>query len=1191
MRYKIWIDRGGTFTDCICVDQLTGKVRVEKLLSGEHSVVDGIRLLLGVGVGEPVPACEVRMGTTIATNALLERKGTPCVLITSRGFADVPEIGTQARPDLFALDIRKPRPLHSAVVELELRGTHDGRLLGTLDRTQLDAQLQNMRDCGINSAAVVLLHAHKSGLAECQVRDAAKRAGLQHVALSHEVSNEIGLLARGDTTLVDAYLTPLLRDYLRNVCDALPESSVRLMQSSGGLTAAQRLRGPNAILSGPAGGVVAYSAIARATGYDQVIGFDMGGTSTDVSRFAGEFERSYENEVSGVRLRAPMLAIHTVAAGGGSICRYDGQRFTVGPDSAGARPGPLCYGSPDADALTVTDVNLVLGRLPTDRFPFPLDKVRPLAALQRIAERLHATGREISAPAVAQGFFEIANLNMAEAIRQVSVARGYDVRTHALFVFGGAGGQHACAIARALEMRAVLFHELSGVLSAYGMGLADVTVHREADAGGVILTQQALDGLTPEFERLEANARATLAEDDYTPDAERSQRLVDLRYRGTQTRLTLKLAALLELERTFTERHASEFGYARRGHPIELAEIRVEMIATSRTALLSPSDSKSAPAPLPSPLRTSRLWWEGQWLTGVPVFGREQLVGGQLVTGPALIVEQTGTIVLEPGFELRAEGALLVATRRDAQKTQLEVSKVSTAKVEARPDPILLEVMNHQYMSIAEQMGHVLRRTALSTNIRERLDFSCAVFDDQAQLIANAPHIPVHLGAMGESVRAVFEAHPTMEQGDAFITNDPAHGGSHLPDVTVVTPVFDQASGQLSFFVASRGHHADIGGITPGSMPAMSTRLAEEGIVLPATRIVHEGRFDRDALSVLLEQGPYPARDPATNLADIEAQLAANQLGSLRLAALVGQYGLTHVKRYMDFVRQNAEAKVREAIAQLPDGTYRFHDALDCGALLSVSITVRGTDMHIDFSGTDAELASNLNAPRAVTIAAVIYFLRTLVASPIPLNAGCLTPVVLTIPPGSLLSPNASRAVVGGNVETSQRIVDILLAAVGRAAASQGTMNNLSFGNQHFGYYETLAGGAGAGPGFCGASVVHTHMTNTRITDPEVLETYYPVRVVQFARRRGSGGAGNYTGGDGLVRELEFLAPVEVSLLTERRTRAPFGLAGGEPGERGKNLLDGCELPPAVQFSARPGSRLRIETPGGGGYGPAAEQG
>ncbi|HEU5075457.1 MAG TPA: hydantoinase/oxoprolinase family protein, partial [Polyangiaceae bacterium] len=722
MRHKIWIDRGGTFTDCIALDDATGELKVVKLLSGQNSIIEGIRALLGVPTGGPIPPCEVRMGTTIATNALLERKGCECLLITSRGFGDVPEIGNQARPDLFALAIDKPTPLYAAVVEVDIRCSKDGAVTGGFDASALERELARQRRRGLKSAGIVLLHAHTNGAPERSLGDLARQAGFEYVALSHEVVSEIGLLGRGDTTAVDCYLTPLLRDYLESVQSALAGSSVRVMQSSGGLTAAERLRGPNAILSGPAGGVVAYAAISRAAGYSEVIGFDMGGTSTDVSRFAGEYERRYENEIAGVRLRAPMLAIHTVAAGGGSICRYDGQKFSVGPDSAGADPGPLCYGAERASEPSVTDVNVVLGRLLPDRFPFPLEAERSEAALGSIAARLVENGHPASASSVAEGFFEIANLNMAEAIRQVSIGKGYDVRTHALFVFGGAGGQHACAIARMLGMRAVLFHRLSGVLSAYGMGLADVAAHSQAHTGAQVLDQDTLDAALESLGLLEADACRKLEDDGHDPATFTTTRLLDLRYRGTETALTLPASTLGDLEASFTARHTREFGYARPGHPIELCELRVEAVAKSPTVRLDLPELDGAAPKGPDPLRHSRLWSAGQWLERVPVFVREQLENGQRIEGPAVILESTGTIVVEPGFTLLARGDLLIATDEMPLTNAHPVGHAADRN--EQPDPILLEVMNHQYMAIAEQMGGVLRRTAISTNIRERLDFS-----------------------------------------------------------------------------------------------------------------------------------------------------------------------------------------------------------------------------------------------------------------------------------------------------------------------------------------------------------------------------------------------------------------------------------------------------------------------------------
>ena len=1176
-RWEFWIDRGGTFTDCLGRDPASGAVSVAKLLSSDRAPLVGIREILGLAPDARIPPCDIRMGTTIATNALLERKGTDCALAITRGFRDLLEIGTQARPDIFALEIRKPEVLYREVLEVDARCDPQGGVLERPDPVALREELCALRERGHQSLAVVVLHAYRAGELEREIGALAREAGFEHVALSHEVAAEIGIVGRGDTTCVDAYLTPLIRDYVRTLQDELPGSTLRIMQSSGGLTDAERFRGPHAILSGPAGGVVAYAHVARAAGLPRAVGFDMGGTSTDVSRFDGEFERVYETETAGVRIRAPMMAIHTVAAGGGSICRYDGHRLTVGPQSAGATPGPLCYGAPEAEELTLTDVNLQLGRLLPDRFPFPLAPERVGEALRALSSRLRARGLVRGEDEIAAGFFEIANASMAEAIRQVSVARGYDVREYALVVFGGAGGQHACALARRLGMRQILFHPYAGVLSAYGMGLADVSWHGERDAGREPLSDAVLGALQEPFAALERNGTGVLRDEGFEPGRIEALRRLDLRYRGTETALTLAAPAGTtadELAAGFERLHEQRFGYARPDHAIEAVVTRVEVIGRQ------PPPSEAVPGAGPDdgePARTTRLFTGGEFLDGVPVLQREALRRGETLAGPVLVLEATGTIVVDRGFTLTLDAAdrILLEDREGAR---------SSEELGTGVDPVQLEIFNNLFMSIAEQMGTVLRRTSLSTNIRERLDFSCAVFDPEAGLVANAPHIPVHLGAMGETVRAVSEAHPDPQPGDVFVSNDPAAGGSHLPDITVVTPVHD-AGGHLRFFTASRGHHADVGGITPGSMPPFSETLAEEGVVLRALRIVRGGALDERAILSALRGAAHPARNPSDNLADLEAQVAANRTGERLLLEMVEHYGGDTVRAYMKHVQDNAAAKVAEEIAKLADGEHSFADALDDGTPICVTLSVKGDRMRIDFSGSGPEVAGNLNAPPAVTMAAVIYVLRLLVGEPIPLNSGCLRPVEVLIPAGSVLRPSPERAVCGGNVETSQRVVDVLLGALGVLAAGQGTMNNFTFGNDRFGYYETIGGGAGAGEGFAGASGVHTHMTNTRITDPEVLESRFAVRLHEFSLRPGSGGAGRWPGGEGLVREIEFLEPMQVSILSERRERAPFGLAGGAPGACGRNLHDGRPIAGKSGFAVAAGGRVRIETPGGGGFG------
>jgi 5-oxoprolinase (ATP-hydrolysing) len=1171
-RWQFFIDRGGTFTDCLGVSPSDGALHVVKVLSSDRAPLVGIRKLLGLADGEPIPPCDVRMGTTLATNALLERKGERTALVITEGFGDLLAIGDQSRPDLFALQVQKPAPLYDAVLELPARCNKDGSVLCRPNPAHARAALAALHAKGAKSLAVVLMHAYRAPELELDLGRLAQEVGFAHVSLSHVVAAELGMLARGDTTMVDAYLTPLIHAYVRTLLVELPGSSLQIMQSSGGLTDALVFRGRDAILSGPAAGVVAVAHLARRRGLRQVIGFDMGGTSTDVSRFGGELERVYETKVAGVRVRAPMMSLHTVAAGGGSICRYDGRRFRVGPDSAGAVPGPLCYGRDDATALTLTDISLALGRLLPHRFPFALAADRSLSALERIASELRAGGDTRGSHAVAEGFFELAIEHMAEAIAAVSVARGHDVREHALIAFGGAAGQHACALARRLQMRTVVFHPLAGVLSAYGMGIADVSWHGEQDAGRFVLGGALGAEAEQTLQALGARGEAHLVAEGWRSTELEQVRRVDLRYRGSESALTLAIDAGSDLGAAFEAAHHKRYGYARPGHPIEVVTLRVEVRAGARA---EPSVAPPSAAGETKPLEHSALFIDGAFAE-VPVYAREALPAGCTLEGPAILLENTGTVVVEPGFRLTID--------REGVITLEDLHAPPRRRLGPEIDPVALEVFANGFMSIAEQMGVVLQRTALSTNIRERLDFSCAVFDREGGLVANAPHIPVHLGAMSESVRAMLALHPHMRPGDVFATNDPALGGSHLPDVTVITPVFDER-GELRFFSASRGHHADVGGITPGSMPPFSTRLEQEGVVLRGLRIVQNGRFEEALVREALTAGPYPARNPAQNLADLQAQIAANHKGEALLQELLARHGSEVVSAYMRHVQDDAEARVREAIAALPDGRYALADDMDDGTRIAVQITVAGERMAVDFSGSSPQVAGNSNAPRAVTVAAVLYVLRVLVGRPIPLNSGCLRAIDLTIPEGSVLWPGPEAAVVAGNVETSQRVVDVLLGALGKLAACQGTMNNLTFGDDSFGYYETIAGGAGASAGQDGASGVHTHMTNTRITDPEVLEAAYPVRLLRFALRPGSGGRGRRHGGDGVVRELQALRPLRASILSDRRVTLPFGLAGGAPGARGRNFHNERELPGRAELVLAAGDRVRIETPGGGGYG------
>ncbi|HTY19675.1 MAG TPA: hydantoinase B/oxoprolinase family protein [Myxococcota bacterium] len=1206
--WEFWIDRGGTFTDVIGRAP-DGRLHTAKLLSSDGAPELGIRRIVEAALGSnaTLPPCAVKLGTTVATNALLERRGSRVLLVANRGLADVFRIGTQQRPDLFALRIERPEPLHAGAVEAAGRVAADGSELEAGDDAALRSALEDARAAGFDSVAAVAIHGYAHPEGEARWAALARACGFPHAVASHELAREIGLLARGETAIADAYLTPLLRRHVAALERALPAARLRFMQSTGGLTDGPRFRGPTALLSGPAGGVVGAAAVARAAGCRHAIGFDMGGTSTDVSLLVhGEVERAFETEVAGIRVRAPMLRVHSVAAGGGSLCRFDGIGLVVGPASAGAEPGPLCYGDPAARELTLTDANFFLGRLPPDRFPIALHAAPVERALDALRGELERAGHAMGRDELAAGFLEVANAAMARAIESVSVASGIDPRGCALVSFGGAGGQHACQVARALGIRRVLLHPLAGLLSAYGIGVAPPSWDGQRDAGRSPLADggRVPAAIDAQLDALAEEGRAALAAEGVAPVRLRARRRLDLLYAGTDCALAVEAPADGDWAAAFTAAHLSRYGYTRPGRPIEIATARVQVTAAE------------GPPPVPSPpehpdrvdhppqapegraqraegersssgrasaqqLRPTRAWFPGVGRVDAPVLRREALAVGVALDGPAIVLEETGTIAIDPGFRARlgADGVLELE----------DLEGAGGAPREPRADPVRLAVLGGRFMSIAEQMGAVLRNTAVSTNIKERLDYSCAVFDAAGGLVANAPHIPVHLGAMQETVRALGAAFPELAAGDVLATNDPFRGGSHLPDVTVVTPVFAGGSAP-AFFVGSRGHHADLGGRSPGSMPPDSSSLAEEGVVIPPLRIVSGGRFDEAGVRARLAAGPWPARHPDDNVADLEAMIAANRAGAVRLEALVAELGLEPVAAAMRELQAAAAAKVRREIARLPEGDHRFADRLDDGTPIAVRVHVRGGAMAIDFAGTGAAPRGNLNAPRAVVLAAVLYVLRTLVAEGIPLNGGCLEPVALRLPTGSLLDPPPGAAVAGGNVETSQRIVDILLGALGLAAASQGTMNNVAFGDERFGYYETIGGGAGAGPGFDGASGVHVHMTNTRITDPEVLEVRLPVRLLEFAIRRGSGGAGRWRGGDGLVRRYEFLAPVTVSLLAERRTIGPFGLAGGGPGAPGRHTVErrgGALEALGGKASVRlvPGDRLHVETPGGGGYG------
>jgi 5-oxoprolinase (ATP-hydrolysing) len=1162
----VWIDRGGTFTDGVAVDAATGEVCVIKVLSGDDAPARAIRGLAGLAPSDPLPPCRIRMGTTLATNALLERKGSVVGMLLPAGLGDLLRIGDQARSDLFDLRAWRPAPLTDLVEVVSARVDSTGRERIPVDPDEVHEALARLRARGAEALVVALLHAHRFPEHERRIATLAAEAGL-FVVCSHEVSAEAGLLARAQTALVDAYLTPDLRRHMQALAKEAAPSSLELLTSAGQLVPHDALRGRDAVLSGPAGGAVACRRVAEQAGEPEALGFDMGGTSTDVCRVSERgFERRREAMLARVRVRAPMVAVHTVAAGGGSLCRFDGQRLTVGPESAGAVPGPLAYGRPEAREPTLTDVAVVLGRVRGDRFPIALDEARARDGIAALAARAG-----LAPEACARGLFAIAVEHMAGAIATVSTARGHDPRTHALVLFGGAAGQWGCAVARRLGVRRLLAHPLAGVLSAFGIGLAPRGRFAEAPCLGP-LDAEHLGRADAALATLETEARRELG-----AEAE-VERWVAVRYAGSEAGLDVRFDLDVDtLRRRFEEVHARRFGYVRRGHAIELVRARVQVESRAREVALP---IPSAPSGRPRGRATLEgaevdLWW------------REDLPYETPLRGPLLVLEATGTLAVDPGFELvRRRDDLIVLDDLGASHAPAPSDHAGEL------DPVRLEVFAHAFTAIAERMGVVLQRTALSTNVRDRLDFSCAVFDATGALVANAPHIPVHLGAMGASVRAVARAWPELSPGDVFATNDPSEGGSHLPDVTVVAPVHD-ADGTLWAFVAARGHHADVGGITPGSMPPTSTSLEDEGVVLRALRVVHGDRFEQERVREAFGAGPWPARRIDDNVADLEAQIAACRTGALALDELAARHGRPQVSAYMQHLQDAAARAVAEAVARLPSSEASFEDALDDGTPIRVQLARRDGRLHIDFAGTASAHPGNLNAPRAVTVACVLYVLRCLVGRDLPLNEGCLRAVSMEIPEDSLLDPPPGRAVAGGNVETSQRVVDVLLGAFARLglavpAASQGTMNNLTLGHEGFGYYETLGGGAGAGPDFAGTSGVHTHMTNSRITDPEVLEMRAPVLVRRFELRRGSGGVGRFVGGEGLVRELVATRPLEVALLAERRRRAPYGLAGGGPGGVGRDVVvraDGRVEPLERVAHLDVGDAVRVETPGGGGYG------
>jgi 5-oxoprolinase (ATP-hydrolysing) len=1202
--WDFWIDRGGTFTD-IVGRKPDGTLVAHKVLSENpeayrDAAVQGIRELLGVAAGEPIPSGligAVKMGTTVATNALLERKGEQTLLVTTKGFRDALAIGYQARADIFAKKIVKPELLYSAVIEVDERVRADGEVEAAPDEAAVRADLQAQFEAGYRAIAIVFMHAYRYPAHERFVAKIAREIGFTQISVSHEVSPLIKLVGRGDTTVVDAYLSPILRRYVEQVAEELGADTsgtgydgpqLMFMQSSGGLTAARLFQGKDAILSGPAGGVVGAVETSRLAGFDKMVGFDMGGTSTDVSHYDGELERSFETEVAGVRMRAPMMSIHTVAAGGGSILHFENGRFRVGPDSAGANPGPKAYrrGGP----LTVTDANVMLGKLSPDLFPkiFGPNRDQPLdadAVRKAFEEMAGVVGDGRTPEQVADGFLAIAVENMANAVKKISVQRGYDVTHYALTCFGGAGGQHACLTADALGISTVLIHPFSGILSAYGMGLADIRATRQRTVSEGLAT--ALSSLAPVRDELTGSVLAEMKSQGVADADTDVLHRAHLRYQGTDTTLSVIVSDAAEMTAAFETAHKKQFGFIFENREIIFEAYEVEAIGGGADSS-EPEFALDAAAPKSS--ESSKFFSGGAWREA-PIYRRADIAPGARANGPCLIVEPHQTIVVEDGWAFEITKLNHVVLKR--------VAELSRAKaVGTQADPVLLEVFNNLFMSIAEQMGVTLQNTASSVNIKERLDFSCAVFDENGALVANAPHMPVHLGSMDRSVESVIAQNKgKIRPGDVFALNAPYNGGTHLPDITVVTPVFDDAGKSILFYVASRGHHADVGGTAPGSMTPLATTVDEEGVLFDNVLLVDRGRFDEASITRLLSDHPYPARNVAQNVADLRAQIAANEKGVHEMRKMIGQFGLDVVQAYMGHVQDNAEESVRRVLEKLNDAEFAY--TTDQGSTIQVKITIdkQKREATVDFTGTSAQKKNNFNAPEPVTRAAVLYVFRVMVESSIPMNAGCLKPIRIIVPEGSMLKPQYPAAVVAGNVETSQHVTNALFGALGAIAASQGTMNNLTFGNATYQYYETLCSGSPAGrfndgTGFAGTDAVHVHMTNSRLTDPEILETRYPVLLEDFHIRENSGGRGEFSAGDGTKRTIRFLEEMDCAILSSHRTIRPHGLDGGEEGQLGLTSvrrLDGSteELQGCDQTIIHAGEAVTVVTPTAGGFGAA----
>ena len=1190
--WQFWVDRGGTFTDIVAKTP-DGDLRTHKLLSEnpeayKDAAVHGIRHLIGLGADDAIPPGQisaVKMGTTVATNALLERKGERTVLLITKGLRDLLRIGYQNRPRLFDLNIVLPELLYSDAIEVTERVSAEGDLITPLDTDAARADLQRAYDDGVRSVAIALMHSYRFAEHEKVLGKIAEEIGFTQVSLSHEASPLIKLVSRGDTAVVDAYLSPILRRYVRQVADALGTAQggcdrLMFMRSNGGLTDAALFEGRDAILSGPAGGVVGMVRTAAELGFDRLIGFDMGGTSTDVCHYAGEYERSFETEVAGVRMRAPMMSIHTVAAGGGSILSYRDGRMQVGPESAGANPGPAAYrrGGP----LTVTDCNVLLGKLQPDQFPSvfgpnadqPLDVDVVRAKFAALAKEIGG-GRTVED--IAEGFLRIAVENMANAIKKISVQRGYDVTKYTMNCFGGAGGQHACLVADTLGMESIYIHPFAGVLSAFGMGLADVRAMREHQFGQAIHDTAGADAVVAD---LSAAVREEVAGQGIASDNIEIVTTAHIRPDGAQQTLPVPYGSVADMTAAFTEAHQQRFGFVPENAALLIDILTAEAIGGTGEKVSLPDTTDAGAGP-----QTARMWSNGAW-RDVPLVDRTGLAKGATVDGPAILTEPTGTNILEEGWRAECAAGGNLVLRRVVPLARQEA-------IGTKVDPVMLEVFNNLFMSIADQMGATLANTAYSVNIKERYDFSCAIFDEAGDLVANAPHVPVHLGSMSESVRVILrQNNGQIRPGDVFMMNNPYNGGTHLPDVTVITPVFDDAGERIIYTVASRGHHADIGGKTPGSAPPDSRVIEEEGVLIDNFMLVKAGQLQDAATRELLASGKYPCRNIDQNMADLSAQIAANATGVGELQRITRQFGLQTVHAYMGHVQDNAEESVRRVLDVLRDCAFAY--PLDGGTQIKVDIRVDQANRQavIDFTGTSDQSPLNYNAPLAICRAVVLYVFRTLVGSDIPMNEGCMKPLSLIVPEGTMINPRSPAAVISGNTEVSQAIADTLYGALGVIAGSQGTMNNFVYGNDEYQNYETICGGTGAGDGFHGTSAVHSHMTNTRMTDPEVLETRFPVRVDEFSIRKGSGGAGAYQGGDGIVRRLRFLTPMTVTVLSSHREVPPHGAAGGQPGGTGKNSIERADGT-VEQLAGNDEAALNVDdvfvmcTPGGGGYGKA----